>query len=110
MIIFKWKILIGTLQLKLTKNKRIMETIAENLTIDELIKINVDVLKNFIEGDRKLLAQRVKDNPVGNVNYEYYKIEDVVNDLLVGIMEGAFNSTSSRVGSLEIAKFKCLLH
>ena len=77
---------------------------AESLTIDELIQINSDAIKNFKKGDRSLLDQRVRDNPTGNINYEDYDPSDMAIELIQEIAQAACSSSAEGVGLIEFAK------
>jgi|WetSurMetagenome_2_1015567.scaffolds.fasta_scaffold790067_1 hypothetical protein len=82
-----------------------MKKDVERLAIDELVKINSDAIKNFKTGARTLFAQRITDDPTGFINYyEDYDVQDLVNDLTLGIIDVACNSTAEGIGMLELAK------
>lgn len=82
-----------------------METNAEKLTLDELIKINSDVITNFKRGSKTLLVKRIADNPISGVNYaQDYDVQDLAKDLILGIIDATCNSAPQGIGILEITK------
>ena len=84
-----------------------MEMSAEKLTIDELIKINLDALKNFKNGDRRLLIKRTSDDPM--TNYELLNVRDVAKEIVLKIIKASCNSNTEGIGMLEEIKHQCLL-
>lgn len=79
---------------------------AEFLTLDELIKVNIDALKNFKDGDDTLIKERRSNDPTGEINLFDYDVQDIVIELTSAILEEVSSSSWEGIGLAEEIKVR----
>jgi len=69
---------------------------AKELTIEELIAINVEALENFKAGNETLMEERKKNTPDGSCDDLF--VQEVAQKLIVEIIEASVDSVWEGIG------------